>query len=530
MAFKGNFLLPEHYLKSELDILLKTNANILQWLDESIVDGMWYWDLEKPENEWMSPKFWEVLGHDYRSKSHLSSEWQDLIFAEDLVLVRENFNKHINDPQHPYDQVVRFHHLDGSTVWIRCRGLAIRDAAGNATRMLGVHQNISEERRFEAELKNANERFELAALGASVGIWDWFDMDEGREYWSPKFYHMLGYTSNEIEASLDQFKALLHPDDTARTFELLERHFDSGIPFQIDYRIRNKQGKYRWFHGSGYASRDATGKPQRMVGTIEDIHARKEGELKQKKLLKQLESTNKELEQFVHHISHDLKEPLRTLNSVSSMLMDDLAKDNQEEVQKHLGFIKHHTKRMTHMVDDILELTNITNNQLEKQPIEASLAIENVSLSLMRMINQHQAKLTLPKQKVLVLADPNLFELLIQNLLTNAIKFHAEDKAPQINVSLEVTKSGDVLLSVQDQGIGIKVADQENVFMAFKKLNARTEFEGTGFGLTIVKKIVERHHWKMELDSTPGIGSTFIVRIPKRITPGDSNETLRKAI
>lgn len=144
--------MPEHYLKTELYGFMLRDEAFFEFLQEGSLDGLWYWDLENPLNEWMSPRFWTVLGYDPAERKHLSSEWQDIIYAEDLKIILDNFRNHCNDPSHPYDQVVRFRHKDNSTVWIRCRGIAIRDESGKPVRMLGAHTDLTRQKRIEAEL------------------------------------------------------------------------------------------------------------------------------------------------------------------------------------------------------------------------------------------------------------------------------------------------------------------------------------------------------------------------------------------
>ena len=143
-----------HYLKRELDDLVRSSFNTIEFLDGGSLDGLWYWDLEKPEHEWISPKFWELFGYDPATKQHRSSEWQDIINQDDLAVVRDNLQKHSADPSTPYDQVVRYRHRDGSTVWVRCRGLAIRDETGKPIRLLGVHTDVTPLKSTERELAN----------------------------------------------------------------------------------------------------------------------------------------------------------------------------------------------------------------------------------------------------------------------------------------------------------------------------------------------------------------------------------------
>ena len=132
-----------HYLEKELYDLVRSDHAVFSFLREGSLDGMWYWDLEKPENEWMDSRFWELFGYDPETKSHDPAEWQDLIHPEDLQVALDNFHKHLEDPSHAYDQVVRYTHKDGKTVYVRCRGLAIRDETGRPIRMLGVHNDLT---------------------------------------------------------------------------------------------------------------------------------------------------------------------------------------------------------------------------------------------------------------------------------------------------------------------------------------------------------------------------------------------------
>lgn len=146
----------ENYLKRELYQRLHQDDELVEFLQSGSLDGLWYWDLDNPEQEWMSPRFWETFGYDPATRAHLASEWQDMIHPDDLTLALENFHQHCADPGYPYDQIVRYRHRDGSTVWVRCRGMVIRDDAGRPIRMLGAHTNVT-------ALKESEERNRLLA-------------------------------------------------------------------------------------------------------------------------------------------------------------------------------------------------------------------------------------------------------------------------------------------------------------------------------------------------------------------------------
>lgn len=133
---------------------------VFDFLQDGSLDGIWYWDLEDPVHEWMSPRFWEVFGYEPEEHPHLAEAWQDMINPDDLQVALDNFHKHCEDPGHPYDQVVRYRHKNGSTVWVRCRGLAIRDEQGNPIRMLGAHSEVTALKEAEATLQQKSEELE----------------------------------------------------------------------------------------------------------------------------------------------------------------------------------------------------------------------------------------------------------------------------------------------------------------------------------------------------------------------------------
>lgn len=204
----------EHYLKQELYNLVKTDPAIFDFLQEGSLDGLWYWDLENPEHEWMSPRFWQVLGYDPDGRLHDPASWQDIINQDDLQTALDNFRYHCADASHPYDQIVRYRHKAGHTVTIRCRGIAIRDEAGQAIRMLGAHNDITD--LIDAkEAERARERAEAANLSKTV---------------------FVGNISHEIRTPLNSIlvnaDALRATDLTPMQSEILEDMFLAGEQLQ----------------------------------------------------------------------------------------------------------------------------------------------------------------------------------------------------------------------------------------------------------------------------------------------------------
>ncbi len=201
-------------LRKELYDLVQTDGRIFEFLQSGSLDGIWYWDLEDPEHEWMSPRFWETFGHDPALRTHRAAEWQDMIHPEDLELAKANVAKHIADPSNLYDQIVRYRGSDGSTVWVRCRGMAVF-RNGVAVRMLGAHTDVTALKRSEAELvknnkalRQANADLEALAYATShdirsplrtlAGLLQILDEDHGREL-SSAGHEVLGLAAGAVE-------------------------------------------------------------------------------------------------------------------------------------------------------------------------------------------------------------------------------------------------------------------------------------------------------------------------------------------
>ena len=143
----------EHYLKQELYELVRSDPAIFEFLQAGSLDGIWYWDVERQDQEWMSPRFKELFGYRDDEIPNTSEWWMANIFPEDRDVALDNFAKHLADPNHPYDQIVRYRHRDGSSVWVRCRGLAVRNERGEPIRLLGCHTDVTALKRAEEDLR-----------------------------------------------------------------------------------------------------------------------------------------------------------------------------------------------------------------------------------------------------------------------------------------------------------------------------------------------------------------------------------------
>lgn len=258
-----------HYLKKELYERVASNPELFDFIQEVALDGLWYWDLEDPEHEWMNPKFWTTLGYNPEEMPHKASAWQEIIFKEDLAIASKNAEKHFYDKDHPYDQVVRYHHKTGRTVWIRCKGIAIRDENGKCIRMLGAHIDISAEKEKEELLYRCNDE-------ASIGFWE-VDLIENTVYWSDTTKRIHGVSQDyvpDVESGINFYKEGKSRDTITRVFnEVIEKQETQTV----ELIIVSASGEDRWIK-SILIPKVFNGKCIAVYGTFQDIHERKVAE------------------------------------------------------------------------------------------------------------------------------------------------------------------------------------------------------------------------------------------------------------
>jgi light-regulated signal transduction histidine kinase (bacteriophytochrome) len=247
-------------------------------------------------------------------------------------------------------------------------------------------------------------------------------------------------------------------------------------------------------------------------GIIRDITERKQSEEKLKQTLAELERSNKDLEQFAYAASHDLQEPLRTVSNFSQLLAKRYKGELDPKADQFIGFIVDGSTRMQQMIDDLLAYSRVSTRAKPFEPIDCETIFDQAMVNVKIAIEESGA-LVIHDSLPTIMADASQIVQLFQNLLSNAIKFRKEK--PRIAVSV-VQRGNEWLFSVEDNGIGIAPEFMEHIFKMFQREHASAEYPGTGVGLVICKKIVERHGGRIWVESQAGKGSIFYFTIPVR--------------
>jgi PAS domain S-box-containing protein len=335
-----------------------------------------------------------------------------------------------------------------------------------------------------------------------------------------RYCEMVGRSQEELLGL--RMQDITHPEDLQNNLQLFEQAVADGLPFTIEKRYLCSDGSHIWVRNHVSLIRDSHDVPQGILAISQDITDRKKAEMAleaaQESLTAyaaKLESSNKELEHFATIASHDLQEPLRKvimfsehLKSTNQDLLSDEGKDDIERMQRA-------TRRMQSLIDDLLDLSRVTRRGKPFQRTDLAEVMKEVLTDLHFPIKESGGRVEISPMMTIE-ADPGQMQQLLECLIRNALKFHREGYPPVVKVSAKPFGSRFCQITVEDNGIGIKNEHQEKIFETFVRLHGQNAYPGTGIGLAIVKKIVERHQGTVEVHSVPGEGAVFKVTLPIR--------------
>ncbi len=393
----------------------------------------------------------------------------------------------------------------------RLESLPVQDSEGNFSQCRTAISDITERKRAEQMERDARVYAEsivdtvqesilvldkdVRVISANSSFYSTFQVSP--EETENKFIYDIGNSQWDIPRLRELLEEILPRNTHFKNFEV-DHVFSS-----IGRKVMSLNASRIYQEGVG---------TERILLVIEDITERKQAEEKLKQTLEELERSNKDLEQFAYAASHDLQEPLRTVSNFSQLLAKRYKGELDAKADQFIGFIVDGATRMQQMIDDLLAYSRVSTRAKPFEPTNCETVFDQALANVKMAIEESDALVThdpLPT----VMADASQIVQLFQNLLSNAIKFRKEK--PRITVSA-AQRGNEWLFSVKDNGIGIAPEFMEHIFKMFQREHASAEYPGTGVGLAICKKIVERHGGRIWVESEQGKGSTFYFTIPAK--------------
>ncbi|MGN6401576.1 MAG: sensor histidine kinase, partial [Flavisolibacter sp.] len=424
--------------------------------------------------------------------------------------------------------------------------------------ILVIAYDVTEQVEAKQKVEDAEERLRIAAEGTGLGTWD-LNLVTGDIIYSPRLNELFGHQASHV-MSHKKMREQIHPDDVHGIVErAFEQALQTGIYF-YEARVVWKDETIHWIrtHGKVIYNQD---KPLRMLGTMMDITDQKNAELKlreseerYRQLTQQLElrvtqrtkelsevnanleRSNKELEQFAYVTSHDLQEPLRKIQTFANMLSENHSTGLTERAKSFLDKMQNASQRMSKLINDLLNFSRLRQSGESFTAVDLNEIFNDVRNDFELVIKQKNAVI---KSDNLPVIEANSLQMnqLFYNLISNALKFTKPDQPPVIEITCNKMKAGQTNgfagidwnkeyyeLVFSDHGIGFAEEYSHKIFEIFQRLNGRSEYEGTGIGLALVKKILENHKGSVYAVSEEGKGSSFHILLPAVQTKVQLNE------
>jgi signal transduction histidine kinase len=378
--------------------------------------------------------------------------------------------------------------------------------------------------RSRDELNKSQQSLSKAQQIAHLGNWEW-DVTNGQVTWSSEMYHLFDVPEKGGPLSYERFQPLLDEVDRPRVTEAIDRTLKTGEPFVVEYRLSRGSANERFILAQGEALLDSSGRVVRLYGTCLDITARKHMEQELRQLNETLEhrvaertaelqKANEDLRTFSYTVSHDLRTPLRTMTRTAAELLQTASGRSDPAAQECARRIAGSAARLDRLIQDLFEYNKLARAEIRPQSVNLLLLAHDVAGQLRRDPELADAEIVIREPMPYVLAHRPTLVMVVQNLLHNAIKYVGPGVAPIITLYAHPS-NGMARLVVEDNGVGMEPSRAGSIFHLFERPHESSDSGGSGIGLAIVRRGVERMGGRVGVESTPGAGSRFWIELPR---------------
>lgn len=467
--------------------------------------GSWRLNLLKNELVW-SDEVYRIFEVE-KGEAHTYESFLSVVHPEDREYVDSKWNEALRGGDYDIEHRVL---VNGKIKWVREKAFLEFDENGKLLAGFGITQDISKRKNAESDLERALMRLDVALQNANIGLWE-YNLNTGEVNLDERSERMFGLKPGSFEGTFSDFEKIVPEDDLEQIRKAINNTLLNNQPYEAIFRIRLSNGNYRYISARGMLTRDEKGDVLNLSGVNFDITELKEGtENLVSRLNLDLLRSNSDLQQFAYVASHDLQEPLRMVSSFVQLLQMRYADKLDQDANEYINFAVNGSKRMYELINGLLAYSRVQTRAERLTSLNMESVLTKVKENLKLLINDTKARITSDRLPVIT-ADENQMIQVLQNLIENGIKFSRG--IPEIHISSK-HKKGIHVVSVRDNGIGIEKQYYEKIFRIFQKLHSNQEFKGTGIGLAICKKIVERHGGEIWVDSVPGKGAEFFFTIP----------------
>lgn len=406
---------------------------------------------------------------------------------------------------------IRMRRHDGQYRLMSTTAVPIFNEEGVVREWVGALTDITDRRRGEEEIRESDERFQGLATAFPQLVWS--SKPDGNLEYANTLWREYTSPSREPGSERVLWDDLLHPEDAGPHMERWKESMATGKMFESQVRLRRgADGTYRWFICRAVAVRGRENRIVRWLGACTDINDQMNYAVDLRLANEALQRSNTDLEQFAYAASHDLQEPLRMISLYTQLLQEEYAGNLDETARSYVEFAVSGAQRMERLLQDLMAYSRVSAapaNQAESS--DATVALDAALGNLEAMVRKSGAQFHIGELPSAA-APPVHMVLLFQNLIGNALKY-CGGKVPEVWINAEPANKF-WKFSVRDNGIGIESQYAKQIFGVFKRLHG-AEYEGTGIGLAVCQRIVERTGGKIWLESTPGEGSTFYFTLPR---------------
>lgn len=399
---------------------------------------------------------------------------------------------------------------DGEVRWLEHR--VRREMRDGRPMVFGVTLDVTERVQAEMALRSVNERVALAARSVGMGTWEW-NVDTGEAIWDDAMFRLRGMAPQGQALTAEQRLAMTHPDDAeAVKRALLQAERNTG-PTSYEFRVVWPDGTVRWLASRSTPVPDPSGRSRKRIGINWDITDAKMAEVRRREHELALRESQAKSE-FLSRVSHELRTPLNAVLGFAQLLL--IGKDDLPfHARSKIAHIQSAGEHLLALIDDVLDLSGLESTQLrlELQPVRASEVLREALPLVEALAHNHAVTVHTGPLEGVVVADRTRLRQMLINLLSNAIKYNR----PEGHVTVtSMVESDHVLLNVKDNGLGMTSEQLTHLFEPFNRLGReRDAIQGTGIGLAVVQALARRMNGEIRVESQPGVGSTFSVRLPR---------------